>query len=157
MQPNLSDVWAERTATGKRAAPSRYADRASGWLTGIAALAIGAAAVLHWPAPIRIVDGDTVDRRGLRYRLVGFDAPEIRRAKCPSERAAGRAAAARLAQVIASAETVQLVPVRLRLDVFGRILARLEVDGRDVAAIAIAEGWGVPHDGRSKRRDWCTE
>jgi endonuclease YncB( thermonuclease family) len=63
-----------------------------------------ALAVVHWYAAhdstttvppktisgiIQVIDGDTVRTNGLRYRLVGFDAPETIDAKCPQERALG--------------------------------------------------------------------
>ena len=56
--------------------------------------AVSAVAVLAWlglvaalmPRPITAIDGDTVDRWPWRYRLIGFDAPEIRRARCPAVR-----------------------------------------------------------------------
>ena len=48
------------------------------------------------------------------------------------------------------------------LALFGAALAfqsllGLLLDGRDVAEIAIGEGWGRRYDGRSRRAEWCGE
>jgi endonuclease YncB( thermonuclease family) len=96
--------------------------------------------------PIVVVDGDTVDRGCTRYRLLGLDAPEIRHPAPPEERARGRAAAQRLRELIRTARHVELVPAEgRRRDKYGRKLARLLVDGRDVAEIMIAEGLAQPY------------
>jgi endonuclease YncB( thermonuclease family) len=134
----------------------RRAARASTWVTGTLVLLAAAAIVVLAPWPITAVDGDTVDRLGWRHRLVGYDAPEIRRARCPAEREQALAAKARLAELIASAQRAELVPTRGRADPYGRTLSRLELDGQDVAQVAIREGWGVAYTGRGPRRDWCT-
>lgn len=131
------------------------AGRWSSALTGLAvvlALTVGA---LLAPWPVRVIDGDTVDRWPWRYRLVGFDAPEIGRAACASERQGGVAAKIRMGELIAGAQRVDLVRTTWRLDRWGRVLARLELDGRDAAGIAIAEGWGVAYTGRGPRHRWC--
>ena len=44
------------------------------------------------PGQIRVIDGDTIRAALATYRLVGFDAPETYRAKCPSERELGNRA-----------------------------------------------------------------
>lgn len=122
---------------------------------GAVLLALGLVVALA-PRPVTVIDGDTVDRWPYRYRLLGFDAPEIRRARCPSERQRGHEAKARLAELVASAQRVEIVSAGRR-DQWGRTLARLEIDGRDLAAIAVAEGWAAPYSGRGPRHDWCAE
>lgn len=104
--------------------------------------------------PIVVIDGDTVDRGVVRYRLVGFDAPEIRQAQCPEERTSGLAAARRLRELVASGRT-QLVPDHRQRDKYGRGLARLVIDGRDAGELLISEGLARPYDGRSRRQSWC--
>ena len=120
----------------------------------LAGAVVAAGIVASAPYEITAVDGDTVDRIW-RHRLVGYDAPEIRRPKCAAEREAGLAARVRLTELIAGGRDVRLSRVQWRPDKYGRILGRLTIDGRDVAAIAIAEGWGRPYDGRTKAEGWC--
>lgn len=51
-------------------------------------------------AGLHVVDGDTVDFDGRRWRLTGYDTPEIYHAHCPRERHRGIVAAARLVALI---------------------------------------------------------
>ncbi len=136
-----------------RAAPVLV--RASTLLSRLALVLVAIAAIHDLTGSIRVVDGDTVDRWIFRWRLAGLDAPEIRKAQCQAEREAGRAAAQRLSEIIAAGRTVRLAPVQWRLDKYGRLVGRLEVDGQDVAAILIADGHARPYDGRWRREGWC--
>lgn len=153
----MGHIMSSDAASGTGSTRRRSAWRASAWLNLALAFAImfGVAALAPWP--VRVVDGDTVDRWPWRHRLVGFDAPETRRPRCAAEREAGLAAAQRLRDLIAGAARVELVRTTWRLDRYGRVLSRLEIDGRDVAAIAIAEGWGHAYNGRGPRGGWCGE
>jgi endonuclease YncB( thermonuclease family) len=51
---------------------------------------------------IEVLDGDTIRLGGETFRLVGFDAPETYRARCPSERELGNRATLRLKQIVAA-------------------------------------------------------
>lgn len=124
------------------------------WFGRASGAVVAAGIVASAPYAITAVDGDTVDRIW-RHRLAGYDAPEIKRPKCAAEREAGLAAKARLEALIAGGRDVRLVRAQWRLDKYGRVLARLLIDGRDVAEIATAEGWGRPNDGRRKPEGWC--
>jgi endonuclease YncB( thermonuclease family) len=53
------------------------------------------------PGQIDVADGDTIRVAGETFRLVGFDAPETYRAKCPSERELGNRSTFRLQQLVA--------------------------------------------------------
>lgn len=140
--------------------PERASNRygaASQVLSGLSVLlGLGLVIVLA-PWPIRVVDGDTVDRMWIRYRLAGFDAPELRRPKCARERERAQAAKARLEELLAVSQRVDLVRQQWRLDPWGRVLARLEIDGQDLAVIATREGWGAAYHGRGAKHDWCGE
>jgi micrococcal nuclease len=124
-------------------------------LTGMAAL---------WTPGVRVVDGDTVDAGLFRYRLAGLDTPELRgRGACPETRERAQRAAERLRGLVAAAGgRWRLEPVPPYLDVWHsshapwlrRRVARLDIDGRDVAAILIAEGLARPYDGTTPR-SWC--
>jgi endonuclease YncB( thermonuclease family) len=106
--------------------------------------------------PIHVVDGDDVTWSGKRYRLAGYDAPEISnfrsRIDQRLERRRGYQAKRRLRELIENSLFVDLIPLKKR-DKFGRELAQLMVDGKDVAAIALAERWGCPYHVR-KDIDW---
>ncbi len=105
---------------------------------------------------IHVIDADTVEQDGTRWRLVGLDAPEIHRAHCPAERARGITAAARLIALLAS-DGGRLEPHGTRRDKYGRRLGRLLIGAaaRDWATIAIAEGHAVAWNGKGPRPDWC--
>lgn len=104
------------------------------------------------PDPITVIDGDTIEWRGQRVRLLGYDTPEIGQAKCADERQLGEAAKWRLEFLIwgGGAE----VTLSGRRDRYGRELGRLIVRGRDVADILIREGLARAYDG-GRRQSWC--
>jgi len=105
------------------------------------------------PAQIYVVDADTVMQGGKCYRLTGFDAPEIYRSKCPAEKQRALRAAVRLMALMAAGDA-RLVDTG-KLGKWNVRLATLKIDGKDVAQIAIAEGWGRAYDGRTRRKSWC--
>jgi endonuclease YncB( thermonuclease family) len=53
---------------------------------------------------IEVLDSDTIRVGGETFRLIGFDAPETYRARCPSERELGNRATSRLRQLVADGE-----------------------------------------------------
>ncbi len=105
------------------------------------------------PSQLTVVDGDTVNLRGQSIRLVGFDTPETYRAQCASERSLGDAATDRLRELLARATSAKLVYLPRR-DQYGRDLARLKLDGRDVADILVGEGLARRYAG-GQRLSWC--
>lgn len=114
--------------------------------------------------PITVIDGDTVERDGMRWRLSGLDAPEIHGAKCASERHLGIAAAARLVMLL-SDRGGRIIDIRDRngaqkRDKYGRHVGTLVIGwpstGEDEwSAIAIRENLAVPWAGKGKRHNWC--
>ena len=115
------------------------------------ALALALVTTQAAAAPPRAVDGDTLAVDGERVRLLGIDAPELH-GRCGAEKAAARAAQAALARLVAP-------PARLSLqrhgrDRYGRTLARVLADGRDVAATLLAAGHARPYAG-GRRPGWC--
>lgn len=126
---------------------------------GAAALLVAGGAiawlVLSPTGEITVIDGDTIERNKVRHRLVGYDAPEIRRTACKTEKARGLAARSRLEQLLATASHVRITPTG-KPDRYGRMLSRMSIDGEDVATIAVREGWGIRYDGRrDPKPDWC--
>lgn len=97
------------------------------------------------PAPaagklvIVVIDGDTVDVNGARWRLDGYDAPETGdRARCPEEREAGEKAKRRLQQILGAAK-VETQTLGHR-DRYGRVIGTIRADGRDVGELLAREG-----------------
>lgn len=128
----------------RRAKPVRMPPRTL-FVIGLAVAAILLPLVigrLREPAPeaawrvVAIHDGDTIsciapDGRSRRIRLVDIDAPEFGQAY-------GRRAADALAAKIAG----RLVRIEARgIDQHGRLLGRIDVEGRDVNREMVAEGW----------------
>lgn len=103
--------------------------------------------------PVTVVDGDTVDIGGKRYRLQGYDTPEIYHAKCGRERDLGLLAAAKLIELM-QAGPVEVIYGKGR-EKWGRGLARIKIDGRDVGDSLIAGGQARAYDGKSRRGGWC--
>ena len=71
--------------------------------------------------PVRIVDGDDLEWDGVRYRLDGFDAPEMSPSNLRSridkglERERGLKARRQLREHIEAASVIDLVPLNRRL------------------------------------------
>jgi endonuclease YncB( thermonuclease family) len=121
-------------------------------------------------ADIRVIDGDTirVHHQKPNVRLVGFNAPETRKAQCPSERALGDQATRRLRDLVRAGKLdFEFVACSCRPGTegtqtcnYGRRCGTLRADGRDVGAILISEGLAVPFQCGTTRcpktpRPWC--
>ena len=104
-----------------------------------------------------VVDGDDVEYRGQRFRLAGFDTPQVDALRSNMDRSLeqqrGQMAKLHLQVLIAAARSVHLIDWEAPLKNGGRRLATLLLDGRDVRDIALAEGWGVDYRAR-KEVDW---
>jgi endonuclease YncB( thermonuclease family) len=104
------------------------------------------------------VDGDTIGFGSERIRILNIDAPESYQPNCEKELVAGLKAKERLAQLVrAGMVSVQ----REGKDRYGRTLARLSVDGRDIGETLIREGFALPwQEGASAKQArtarWCT-
>ena len=108
---------------------------------------------LYALAAFIVVDGDTIKAPyGVTYRLMGFDAPETFRAKCDAERELGLIAKQRLEELLATSEVKVLESGKV--DRYGRTLANVTANGRDVGVILIGEGLARPYFGK-KRESWC--
>lgn len=105
------------------------------------------------PAPLRVIDGDTVEQAGVTYRIANIDTPETGdRARCPEERRLGEAATGRARALLADPTRVVITPDG-SVDRYGRARATVAVDGRGYGDILMAEGLAQPWRGR--RAVWC--
>jgi endonuclease YncB( thermonuclease family) len=106
------------------------------------------------PADIRVIDGDTIRvyHEQPNVRLVGFNAPETRRAACEAERELGAKATRRLRDLVRAGD-LDFVYVACSCPAgtqgtlvcnYGRDCGTLKSGGRDVRAILIDEGLAVP-------------
>ncbi|MBP0617135.1 thermonuclease family protein [Jiella mangrovi] len=110
---------------------------------------------------VKVRDGDTVEVEAFVWpmqsvhvavRLRGIDAPE-KRGKCDGEKAAAARATARLKELVGQ-DRVFLSDISGD-KYFGRVLAKLSVDGnRDLGKTLLKEGLVAPYGG-GKRRNWC--
>lgn len=103
-------------------------------------------------AGLRVIDGDTFDLVGERIRIENIDAPERgERARCGQERAWADEATAGLRSRVQAARAIRLH--RKGYDRYGRTLALVDLDGRDVGAALIADGLAV--EWGHGRPNWC--
>ena len=102
---------------------------------------------------IYVIDGDTIDVDGERYRLTGFDTPETYRAACDSEKLRGDQATARMRALVGAASEIRLDAQHSR-DKYGRGLGTLSVDGQNVGDILIREDLARRYSG-GQRSSWC--
>ena len=101
-------------------------------------------AMIETPAPtqVRVIDADTVDVDGTRYRLHGIDAPEARQT-C---RAWGRTwdcGAAATEALMSRAEGMSCT--NDGTDAFGRAIGVCSSGGQDLNAWLVANGWALAY------------
>jgi endonuclease YncB( thermonuclease family) len=104
---------------------------------------------------MRVIDGDTLEdmRADITYRLVNIDTPETgSRARCAAERDLGNRATEAVRTLISAARQLELRPTG-RIDRYGRTIAFVLIDGRDMGETLIADGLARPWRGR--REPWC--
>ena len=103
---------------------------------------------------VRVIDGDTIRLHQQKpdVRLIGFNAPETRRAQCEVERGLGDKATARVRELVRSSKldfefvacSCQPGTEGTQFCNYGRRCGILKADGRDVGAILISENLAVP-------------
>lgn len=105
------------------------------------------------PKEIRVIDGDTIRiyHKKPDVRLVGFNAPETRRAQCEAEEELGARATRRLREIVSAGNlNFEFVPCACQPGTegtnacnFGRRCGILKAGGWDVGAILIRENLAV--------------
>jgi len=103
---------------------------------------------------VRVIDGDTIRIHHQRpdVRLVGFNAPETRRATCETERELGGKATGRLRDLVQSSKLdFEFVACACPVGKegtpscnYGRRCGTLKANGQDVGLILIRENLAVP-------------
>ncbi len=98
-----------------------------------------------------VVDGDTIHLNDAKIRLKGIDAPEMEQSCSRSGRSYSCGDVARRALIdLVSGRTVQCRAAGR--DRYQRVLARCAVNGRDLGARMVEEGWAVSY-GRDYERE----
>jgi len=106
------------------------------------------------PDDVRVIDGDTIRvyHAQPNVRLVGFNAPETRRAECDAEAELGARATRRLRDLIRAGH-LDFIYVKCSCPEgtegtfacnYGRDCGTLRSNGKDVGTILIEEGLAVP-------------
>ncbi len=105
------------------------------------------------PAEIRVWDGDSIrlgtTRQAEAVRIFNIDAPEIE-GQCAYESNLALQAKTRLAELL-NGQRIEIL--RQGTDRYGRTLAAISVEGRDVGDILVSEGLTRTWAGR--REPWC--
>lgn len=97
-------------------------------------------------------DGDTIRAGDERIRIIGIDTPELgKRARCAAELKAAEKARDFLTSAL---KTGPVTITRQGQDVYGRTLAYVHVNGRDIAETMIDLELGRPYMG-GRRGGWC--
>jgi endonuclease YncB( thermonuclease family) len=88
---------------------------------------------------VHVIDADTIEAQGQRIRIVNIDTPEVGAgARCAAERRLGVRATQRTHALIQAAARVETHPTG-RTDAYGRTIAYVSIDGRDLGETLIAE------------------
>ncbi len=101
-----------------------------------------------------VVDGDTIDdnETRIRFRIENIDAPEIKNAKCAAEAHMGERSKWKAYELIKAATNVEAHATG-RIDPYGRMIARIKLDGEDLGDLLVAGGFARPWTGA--RENWC--
>ncbi|MBI1243750.1 MAG: thermonuclease family protein [Alphaproteobacteria bacterium] len=114
----------------------------------LAAVPAGAASVC------RAIDGDTIACGRERVRILNIDTPELgSHARCAIEADLAEQARQMTAARLASGQVEIRPDAKRPRDRYGRTLAWVLVDGRDLGDELVAAGLARPWTGR--RRPWC--
>ena len=110
-----------------------------------------------------VIDGDTIRSSvqlpcplcNVYIRIKGIDTPESNHlAQCEKERVTGMAAKKYLQSVFIG--KTEFMARNMSWDKYGgRILADVELDGRDIAKDLIERGYAKPYSGRGRKPNWC--
>jgi endonuclease YncB( thermonuclease family) len=105
-----------------------------------------------------IIDGDTFALGQERIRILNIDTPETRSSHCENELVQGLRAKERLAALLRPG---RIDVARDGRDRYGRTLARVSTQGRDVGEVLVREGLALrwqdgPEAKAARIRHWCS-
>jgi endonuclease YncB( thermonuclease family) len=107
---------------------------------------------------VYVIDGDTIALARERIRLLAIDAPETRDARCERERVAGYKTKARVIDLLRFGRVVDIR--RHGHDQYGRTLAHIVIDGRDLGEQLVREKLAMPYRSGAEAKaarlaQWC--
>jgi len=100
-----------------------------------------------------LVDADTGWERGVKWRLLDIDAPEISKPECWQEFTLGNRATKRLQQLMAKGYRLADSGKADRTSDKRALVRVILADGRDAGRVLISEGLAQPWPNRGNR--WC--
>ena len=100
-----------------------------------------------------LVDADTGWERGVKWRLLDIDAPEISKPECRREAEIGNQATRRLQQLMARGYTLKDSGRKDRTSDKRALVRVVLPDGRDAGQVLISEGLAQPWPNRGNM--WC--
>lgn len=116
---------------------------------------------------IRNYDGDTITfnlpgvhpffGKKAKVRVKGIDTPELkpRGQAAPCETEWGRVAKKLVEAELKNAKQIDITKLSGR-DKYGRILAQVEYDGKDLKEVLLRNHLAVPYEGKKKKKiNWC--
>jgi len=100
-----------------------------------------------------LADGDSGQHDGMRWRMVGYDSPEIGSAECAQEKRLAFKARARLQELMAAGYRLHTLGAH---DKHGRALVTVVLpDGRDAGQVLLDEGLSQPWPNTGNV--WCDQ
>jgi micrococcal nuclease len=103
----------------------------------------------------RVIDGDTFEYNGNKYRLSAIDTAEIK-GKCPKEIMLAKAAKEYLEMRLSPDFGKQIKLYGNKQDKYGRRLVEVIVDGSSVNTELMQQNLARPYSG-GKRQSWCEQ
>ena len=88
----------------------------------------------------------------INIRVAGIDTPELR-AKCDVEKQLAISAKLFVQNELMFAKRIDLL--NIKRGKYFRIVADVEVDGKDIGKLLLDKGFAVEYDGGKKTKNWC--
>lgn len=92
--------------------------------------------------------------KNMVIRLRGIDTPELKKKSCQAEKQKAQQAKEMVYSLLKNAKTITLR--HIERGKYFRMLADVEFDGKDLAAILIERNLAVRYSGGKKTHDWCS-